>query len=108
MQLRSRWRIASERALVFIGYWQKPEATAEAIEPDGWFHTGDIGRMDDDGFVYVTDRKKELLKTSGGKMIAPQPIESKLNDSLLVANAVLVGDRHKFICALIAPQLSCP
>jgi long-chain acyl-CoA synthetase len=91
-------------SLVFIGYWHKPEATAEAIEPDGWFHTGDIGRMDQDGFLYVTDRKKELLKTSGGKMIAPQPIESKLNNSLLVANSVVVGDRHKFICALIAPN----
>src|SRR6202044_171109 len=89
---------------VFAGYWHKPEATAQAIEADGWFHTGDIARQDADGFLYVTDRKKELLKTSGGKMIAPQPIESKLNNSPLVANAVLVGDRHKFISALIAPN----
>ncbi len=89
---------------VFKGYWHKPEATAQAIEPDGWFHTGDIARLDQDGFLYVTDRKKELIKTSGGKMIAPQPIESKLNASELVANAVLVGDRHKFVSALIAPH----
>ena len=89
---------------VFKGYWHKPEATAEAIEADGWFHTGDIARLDQDGFLFVTDRKKELIKTSGGKMIAPQPIESKLNSSELVANAVLVGDRHKFISALIAPD----
>ena len=89
---------------VFVGYWHKPEATAEAIEPGGWFHTGDIARLDDDGFLYVTDRKKELIKTSGGKMIAPQPIEGKLNTSLLVAHAVIVGDRHKFLCALIAPN----
>jgi long-chain acyl-CoA synthetase len=89
---------------VFAGYWHKPEATGQAIEPDGWFHTGDIARQDADGFLYVTDRKKELLKTSGGKMIAPQPIENKLNNSPLVANAVLVGDRHKFISALIAPN----
>ena len=89
---------------VFAGYWQKPEATAEAIEADGWFHTGDIGRDDEDGFLYITDRKKELIKTSGGKMIAPQPIESKLNNSLLVANAVVVGDRHKFLSVLIAPN----
>jgi long-chain acyl-CoA synthetase len=89
---------------VFTGYWHKPEATREAIEPEGWFHTGDIGRVDEDGFLYITDRKKELLKTSGGKMIAPAPIESKLNQSPLVANAVVVGDRHKFMSVLIAPD----
>jgi long-chain acyl-CoA synthetase len=89
---------------VFAGYWQKPEATAEVIEADGWFHTGDIARQDEDGFLYITDRKKELIKTSGGKMIAPQPIESKLNNSQLVANAVVVGDRHKFLSVLIAPN----
>jgi long-chain acyl-CoA synthetase len=89
---------------VFAGYWHKPEATREAIEADGWFHTGDIGRVDEDGFLYITDRKKELLKTSGGKMIAPQPIEGKLTNSVLVANAVVLGDRHKFLCALIAPN----
>jgi long-chain acyl-CoA synthetase len=89
---------------VFKGYWHKPEATAQAIEPDGWFHTGDIGHIDQDGFLYITDRKKELIKTSGGKMIAPQPIESKLNSSPLVANAVLVGDRRKFLGAIIAPN----
>jgi long-chain acyl-CoA synthetase len=91
-------------AFVFAGYWHKPEATREAIEPDGWFHTGDIGRVDDDGYLYITDRKKELIKTSGGKMIAPQPIESMLNASPLVANCVLVGDRHKFVSAIIAPN----
>jgi long-chain acyl-CoA synthetase len=89
---------------VFVGYWKKPEATAEAIEPDGWFHTGDIGRIDEDGFLYVTDRKKELIKTSGGKMIAPQPIEGLLKDSLLIDNAAVVGDRHKFLSLLIAPN----
>ncbi|HTZ58425.1 MAG TPA: long-chain fatty acid--CoA ligase [Acidobacteriaceae bacterium] len=89
---------------VFTGYWHKPEATREVIEPDGWFHTGDIGRVDEDGFLYITDRKKELLKTSGGKMIAPAPIESKLNQSPLVANAVVVGDKHKFLSVLIAPN----
>jgi long-chain acyl-CoA synthetase len=89
---------------VFVGYWHKPEATREVMETDGWFHTGDIGRLDDDGFLYITDRKKELLKTSGGKMIAPQPIESKLNASSLVACAAVVGDRHKFLSVLIAPD----
>ena len=88
---------------VFAGYWHKSEATREVMESDGWFHTGDIGRLDGDGFLYITDRKKELLKTSGGKMIAPQPIESKLNSSPLVACAAVVGDRHKFLSVLIAP-----
>ena len=89
---------------VFVGYWHKPDATREVMEPDGWFHTGDIGRLDGDGFLYITDRKKDLLKTSGGKMIAPQPIEAKLNQSPLVASAVVVGDRHKFLSVLIAPN----
>jgi len=60
--------------------------------------------MDEDGFLYITDRKKELLKTSGGKLVAPQPIENKLKNNVLVAQAALVGDKHKFICALIAPN----
>ena len=89
---------------VFSGYWQKPDATAECIDADGWFMTGDIGHFDAAGFLYITDRKKELLKTSGGKMVAPQPIENKLKNSILVAQAALVGDKHKFISALISPN----
>ncbi len=89
---------------VFAGYWQKPAATAECFDSQGWFHTGDIGHLDADGFLFITDRKKELLKTSGGKMVAPQPIENKLKNHMLVANAALIGDRHKFISALIAPN----
>jgi long-chain acyl-CoA synthetase len=91
---------------VFGGYWQKPAVTAEAFDSQGWFHTGDIGHLDADGFLFITDRKKELLKTSGGKMVAPQPIENKLKNHLLVANVALVGDRHKFISALIAPNFA--
>jgi len=91
---------------VFGGYWQKPEANAECFDPEGWFKTGDIGRLDEDGFLYITDRKKELLKTSGGKLVAPQPIENKLKNSLLVAQAALVGDKHKFISALISPNFA--
>jgi long-chain acyl-CoA synthetase len=89
---------------VFAGYWEKPQATAEAIDAEGWFHTGDIGHFDDDGFLTITDRKKELLKTSGGKLVAPAPIENKLKNSLFVAQAALVGDRHKFVSVLIAPN----
>jgi long-chain acyl-CoA synthetase len=89
---------------VFAGYWQKPEQTADCFDPKGWFRTGDIAHIDTDGFLYITDRKKELLKTSGGKMVAPQPIENKLKNSILVAQAALVGDRHKFISVLISPN----
>jgi long-chain acyl-CoA synthetase len=91
---------------VFHGYWNKPEETAEVFTPDGWFRTGDIGHIDADGYLSITDRKKEMLKTSGGKMIAPQPIENKLKARLLVGNAALVGDKHKFACALISPNFA--
>jgi long-chain acyl-CoA synthetase len=87
------------------GYWQQ-RGDAEAFDPEGWLRTGDIGHIDPDGFLYITDRKKELLKTSGGKLIAPQPIENKLKASFLVANAAVVGDRHKFASALIAPNFA--
>ena len=78
--------------------------TAAAIDAEGWFATGDIGWIDEDGFLYITDRKKELIKTSAGKMIAPQPIESRLKADLFVSDAALVGDREKYIAALIAPN----
>ncbi len=91
---------------VFQGYWQKLAATSEAFDEDHWFQTGDIARFDEDGFLYVTDRKKELLKTSGGKLIAPQPIENKLKANMLVAQAALVGDRHKFASVLLSPNFS--
>jgi len=91
---------------VFTGYWKKPEATAEVFTADGWFKTGDIGHVDADGFISITDRKKELLKTSGGKMIAPQPIENKLKANVLVGQAALVGDKHKFLCVLISPNFA--
>ena len=89
---------------VFAGYWHKPEATVECFDPEGWFRTGDIAHLDADGFLFITDRKKELLKTSGGKLVAPQPIENKLKNNALVAQAALVGDKHKFISALLSPN----
>jgi long-chain acyl-CoA synthetase len=91
---------------VFHGYWQKPEANAESFDAEGWFRTGDIARTDSDGFLFITDRKKELLKTSGGKLVAPQPIENKLKNSPYIAHAALVGDKHKFISALLAPNFT--
>ncbi len=91
---------------IFNGYWKKEKETAEVFTPDGWFKTGDIGNLDADGYLSITDRKKELLKTSGGKMIAPQPIENKLKANLLVGQAALVGDKHKFACVLISPNFA--
>ena len=91
---------------IFKGYWMKPTETAEAFTEDGWFKTGDIGNIDSDGFLSITDRKKELLKTSGGKLIAPQPIENKLKANSLISNAALVGDKHKFACVLISPNFA--
>jgi len=89
---------------VFAGYWRKPAANAECFDADGWFRTGDIAALDADSFLSITDRKKELLKTSGGKLVAPQPIENRLKNNRLVAEAALVGDKHKFISALISPN----
>src|SRR6266851_5145317 len=88
---------------VFNAYWNKPEETREAFV-DGWFKTGDIGKLDEDGFLYVTDRKKDLLKTSGGKFIAPQPIESALKHNPMITEAVVVGDKRKFPAVLILPN----
>ncbi len=90
---------------IFKGYWNRPQETEAAFE-DGWFKTGDIGKIDADGFLSVTDRKKELIKTSGGKFIAPQPIENSLKLNPLVGTAVVVGDKRKFACALISPNFA--
>lgn len=88
---------------VFAGYDHLPQETAAALQ-DGWFHTGDVGRLDADGFLFLTDRKKDLLKTSGGKFIAPQPIEAKLKASGLIAEAVVVGDGRNYAVALLVPN----
>src|SRR5947209_3115163 len=88
---------------VFKGYWQNPEETAKAFEGD-WFKTGDIGNIDADGFLSITDRKKDLIKTSGGKFVAPQPIENKLKMSPLVGHSVVIGNARKFISVIICPN----
>ncbi len=86
------------------GYWKKPEATAEAFDADGFFRTGDIARIDEDGFIFITDRKKDIIIPAGGKNIAPQPIENALKAGLFIDNAVLIGDKMPYLVALLSPS----
>ncbi len=88
---------------VMVGYFKKPKETEEAMS-GGWFHTGDIGHLDADGYLVITDRKKDLIATAGGKKVAPQPIEARLKKDPLIAEAILVGDRRPFIVTLIVPN----
>jgi long-chain acyl-CoA synthetase len=88
---------------IFSGYWNRADETQAAFV-DGWFKTGDIGEVDADGFLSITDRKKDLIKTSGGKFIAPQPIENSLKLNPLIGTAVVIGDRRKFPAVLISPH----
>src|SRR5664279_958027 len=89
---------------IMLGYWNNDQATQEAIDADGYFHTGDIGHQDLQGRLYITDRKKELIVTSGGKKVAPQPIENLLKADQYISQAVLIGDHRNFITALIVPN----
>jgi long-chain acyl-CoA synthetase len=89
---------------IMLGYWNKPEETRAVFTEDGWFKTGDIGSFDRDGFLSVTDRKKELFKTSGGKYISPQPIEQLIKGSRFVNQVVVIGSERRFPAALIVPE----
>jgi long-chain acyl-CoA synthetase len=88
---------------VMVGYYKNPELTAEVLE-GGWFHTGDIGELDKDSFLKITDRKKEIFKTSGGKYVAPTPIENKMKENHFIEQMMVVGSERKFVAALIVPS----
>ena len=90
---------------VMLGYYKRPDLTAETII-DGWLHTGDIGEIIDGKYLKITDRKKELFKTSGGKYVAPQPIENKMKESPFVEQIMLIGDNRRFVSALIVPSFA--
>lgn len=89
---------------IMQGYWNLPEAMAEVIDAEGWFHTGDIGEIDSEGFLRITDRKKELIINAYGKNVAPAPIENALKASRFIGQAVAIGDRRKFLSALLVPD----
>jgi long-chain acyl-CoA synthetase len=88
---------------VFKGYWEMPEETRASFV-DGWFKTGDIGELDSEGYLSITDRKKDLIKTSGGKFIAPQPIENALKTNVLIAQAAVIGDKRKYASVILSPH----
>ncbi len=93
--------ILGRGGVIFRGYWGNPEATAEAIDAEGWFHTGDIGHIDDDGFLFITGRKKELLVTANGKNVAPAPLEDRIRAHALVSQCLVIGDGRPYVAALV-------
>lgn len=104
VKLAEDGEICCKGSNVMLGYYKRPDLTAECIDADGWFHTGDIGILTEDNFLKITDRKKEIFKTSGGKYVAPQPIENKMKESPFIEQMMVVGSERKFAAALIVPS----
>lgn len=104
IRIASDGEILAKGPNLMKGYWNKPDATAEVIDPVGWFHTGDIGEFDPDGYLKITDRKKDIIVLANGKNVAPQPIESKLKKAELIAEIVLLGDHSGTVSALVVPN----
>lgn len=105
LQIAEDGEILSRGPNIMLGYYNNPEATAEVMTEDGWFHTGDVGRIDDEGFLYITDRKKDIFKLSTGKYVAPQHVENTLLNSPLIEQVVVLGASRKFCSALVVPNM---
>jgi long-chain acyl-CoA synthetase len=101
LQVADDGELLVRSSTVFAGYYKDPEGTRAVLDDDGWLHTGDIASIDDDGFVTITDRKKDILVTAGGKNVAPQNIENDLKASKYVSQAVVLGDKKPYVAALI-------
>jgi long-chain acyl-CoA synthetase len=105
VKLAEDGEICCKGSNVMLGYYKRPDLTAECIDSEGWFHTGDIGIWTEGDFLKITDRKKEIFKTSGGKYVAPQPIENKMKESPYIEQMMVVGAERKFTAALIVPSM---